>query len=98
MGTLGSLAQAVEVVFDGTLVFGDRLGWHYVLRLPANTWVGLPEGWTGRINQLAGPQGRRHYYPQVTLTKKATRTCALSVGLDHKAPLGKNRPKGAFFY
>ena len=57
-----------------------RLDWQYVLRLPANTWVNLPDGWSGRIDQLAGPQGRRRFYPQVTLTKKATLTTALSVG------------------
>ena len=39
-----------------------RRGWHYVLRLPANTWVGLPEGWAGRIEQLAVPVGRRRSY------------------------------------
>ena len=57
-----------------------RLGWQYVIRLPANTWVGLPQGWTGRIDQLAVAVGQRRYYPQVALTKKATLTCALSVG------------------
>lgn len=57
-----------------------RLGWHYVLRLPANTWVNLPDGWAGRIDQLAVPPGRRRFYPQGTITKEATLTTALSVG------------------
>ena len=60
-----------------------RLDWQYVLRLPANTWVNLPDGWSGRIDQWAVPQGRRRFYPQVTLTKKATLTTALSVGWTH---------------
>lgn len=59
---------------------GLRLGWHFVLRLPANTSVSLPDGWAGRIDQLDVPVGRRCYYPQGALTKKATLTCALSVG------------------
>lgn len=57
-----------------------KLGWQYVIRLPANTWVGLPTGWAGRIDQLAVPVGRRRYYQQVALTQKATLICALSVG------------------
>ena len=57
-----------------------RLGWQYVIRLPANTWVGLPMGWAGRIDQVAVAGGRRRYYPQVTLTQQAALTCALSVG------------------
>lgn len=57
-----------------------KLDWQYVIRLPTNTWVGLPTGWAGRIDQLAVPVGQRRYYQQVSLTKKATLTCALSVG------------------
>ena len=57
-----------------------RLGWQYVIRLPANMWVTLPDGWSGRIDQLAVPQGQHRFYPQVALTKKATLTCWLSVG------------------
>ena len=60
-----------------------RLDWQYVLRLPANTWVNLPDGGSGRIDQWAVPQGRRRFYPQVTRTKKATLTTALSVGWTH---------------
>ena len=92
----GMLRQAAEVLnesVDSVTLLADRgfrdhhwaslclrLGWHYVLRLPANTWVGLPEGWAGRIDQLAVSVGHRRYYQHVTLTKKATLTCALSVG------------------
>ncbi len=92
----GMLRQAAEVLnesVDSVRLLADRgfrdhqwatlclsLGWHYVLRLPVNTWVHLPQGWTGRINQLAMPVGQRRYYRQVALTKKATLTCALSVG------------------
>ena len=92
----GMLRQAAEVLnesVDSVRLLADRgfrdhqwatlclsLGWHYVLRLPANTWVHLPQRWTGRINQLAVPVGQRRYYPQVALTKKAALTCALSVG------------------
>ncbi len=57
-----------------------QLNWHYVLRLPANTWVNRPDGTAGRIDQLAIPKGQRRFYPQITLTKEATLTCSLSVG------------------
>lgn len=57
-----------------------RLGWQYVIRLPANTWVGRPDGWSGRIEQLGVSVGHRRYYPQITLTKEAMLTCSLSVG------------------
>lgn len=57
-----------------------RLNWQYVLRLPANTWVSLPDGWAGRIDQWAVPPSQCRFYPQVTLTKKAALTGALSVG------------------
>ena len=63
-----------------------RLDWQYVLRLPANTWVNLPDGGSGRIDQLAGPQGRRRFYPQVTLTKQAALPTALSVGWTQPTP------------
>ena len=57
-----------------------QLNWHYVIRLPANTWVNQPDGSAQRIDQLALPPGPRRFYPQVTLTQKATLTCSLSVG------------------
>ena len=92
----GMLTQAAEVLngsVGSVTLLADRgfrdhqwaklclkLDWQYVIRLPANTWVGLPTGWAGRIDQLAVPVGQRRYYPQVSLTKKATLTCALSVG------------------
>lgn len=92
----GMLTQAAEVLNESvgsvTLLadrgfrdyqwaaLGLKFGWHFVLRLPTNTWVRLPQGWSGRIDQLAVPVGRRRYYQQVVLTQKETLTCALSVG------------------
>ena len=82
----GMLTQAAEVLNESaasvTLLadrgFRDhqwatlclRLGWHYVLRLPANTWVRRPAGWVGRIHQLAVPVGHRRYYQQVSVPKE----------------------------
>ena len=63
-----------------------RLDWHYVIRLPANTWIHRPDGWTGRLDQVAVAPGQRRFYPQVTLTQKATLPCALSVGWTQPTP------------
>ena len=92
----GMLTQAAEVLnglVASVTLLADRgfrdhqwaalcvqLNWHYVIRLPANTWVGLPDGRAQRIDQLAIPQGQRRFYPQVTLTQKATLIGSLSVG------------------
>ena len=70
----GLLSQAAEVLNESVAsvslladrgfrdhqwaALGLRLNWQYVLRLPANTWVSLPDGWAGRIDQLAVPQAR----------------------------------------
>ena len=92
----GMLTQAAEVLnglVSSVTLLADRgfrdhqwaalcvqLNWHYVIRLPANTWVNPPDGRAQRIDQLAIPQGQRRFYPQVTLTQKATLTGSLSVG------------------
>ena len=92
----GMLTQAAEVLnglVASVTLLADRgfrdhqwaalcvqLNWHYVIRLPANTWVNQPDGSAQRIDQLAIPQGQRRFYPQVTLTQKATLTGSLCVG------------------
>ena len=64
----------------------QTLGWRYAIRLPVSTWIQLPNGWAGRINQLPIPVGHRRFYPQVTLTKHAALTTALSIGWKHSTP------------
>lgn len=92
----GMLTQAAEVLnglVSSVTLLADRgfrdhqwaalcgqLNWHYVIRLPANTWIHQPDGRAQRIDQLAIPPGQRRFYPQVTLTQKATLPGSLSVG------------------
>jgi len=56
-----------------------KLGWHYNLRIPANTYVWQDAASCCRIDQLGVPRGQRRYFQNVTFTAKAKALGHLSV-------------------
>jgi hypothetical protein len=57
-----------------------RLGWEYVIRITANTWVSLPDGWRGRIEQLGVLPGQVRTYGAAWLTHEQQWWAPLTVG------------------
>jgi len=56
-----------------------RLGWHYVIRIPCNTLVTLPNGQVKRVDRLGVKPGQRRYFQKVALTLEADWHTNLSV-------------------
>jgi hypothetical protein len=56
-----------------------RLGWHYVIRIPRNTLVTLPNGQVKRVDQLGVTPDQRRYFQTVSLTLDADWHTNLSV-------------------
>jgi hypothetical protein len=56
-----------------------HLGWHYNIRLPANTRVWLPSGIRCRIDELGVQPGQRRYFQKVYFTAQAKGFGNLSV-------------------
>jgi hypothetical protein len=57
-----------------------RLGWDYVIRITANTWITLRDGWSGRIDQLGVLPGQVRTDAAVGLTHQAQWWAHLTVG------------------
>lgn len=58
----------------------SRLGWEYVIRITANTWVTLLDGWNGRIDQLGVQPGQVRTYAAAWLTQEKRWWAHLTVG------------------
>jgi hypothetical protein len=56
-----------------------KIGWHYDIRVAANTGVWLPTGRYCRIDHLGVRPGQRRYFQNVALTKEAKLHTHLSV-------------------
>lgn len=67
-----------------------KVGWHYAIRVAANTTLTLENGWQGRVDELGVQPGQRRYFQNVRLTRAAQWGTNLSVawtdGDDKHAP------------
>ena len=56
-----------------------KMGWNYLIRVPNNTQVRLPDGQWVSIKRLGVKRGQRRYFPNVALTRNHAFRCNLVV-------------------
>jgi hypothetical protein len=55
-----------------------KIGWHYAIRVACNTYITLPDGRYGRIDEFV-PERRNRYFQNIALTQEAKLQTNLSV-------------------